>query len=186
MPNPFQFIIYGSYHWCLMFWNTTSVSNKVVEKLICQCYAILIWMECTLVKQNVTAHVICMLGMCTLFKFSGFIVYVANYSIRLISYIFMFYWLVYIQFLFIYIYIYIHTHITCNYFWTCGEWCKSNASYFFYQKLVVTVLMKFAYIMDTNFTKLRLFFHKVFLSFTWVAMCAGSDTLFCIWTISIM
>jgi len=25
VPNPFQFIIYQSYHWCFVFWDTASV-----------------------------------------------------------------------------------------------------------------------------------------------------------------
>jgi len=38
---------------------------------------------------------------------------------------------------------------------------KSNASFFF-SETVITFIMKFTYVMDTSFTKLRLFLYKVF------------------------
>jgi hypothetical protein len=62
-------------------------------------------------------------------------------------------------------------------------WYKSNASYSFSES-IIKIVIKFAYIMGTAFTKLRLFFNKVsffidtfYSTFEWDAICGSSKTL---------
>jgi hypothetical protein len=59
---------------------------------------------------------------------------------------------------------------------------ESNASYFF-SETTIKIVMKFIRIMDTSFTKLMVFFHKVyslsaqFPTFAWNAVCRLRETL---------